>query len=201
MGEGLGEAVGETMGDGLNKRSPLEALVAPLVPRACREEVLGDLHERNPTGDCNVFLRDALLTVPLVIASRIRRTWEPTLFAFQAVVLCFSFCAAALLEMPWFLDHPAGLFRVAIPCAAALLAMVLDDAYGDSSRTPFVRLVRSPMVAVAAALVSQGALLVFRSSLALPVVITFRGVAAGLTWMLLIRAVFPPPSRSRRGRA
>lgn len=192
--------MGQTMGDGL-KPSLLEELIAPLIPCACREEVLGDLHERNPTGDCNVFLRDAILTVPLVIASRIRRTWEPMSFALEAAVLYFSFCAAALRVVPWFLGDPFGLLSLALPCAAALAALVIEEAYAAPDRPAAERWGLGPAIATVAAFASQGVLLAFRSSLALPLVITFRGAAAGLVWMLLIRAVFRPPSRSRRGRA
>src|SRR5437016_2809889 len=51
----LGQGVGETMGQGVGKAGGLmcsgpskaaEAIVAVFVPPACREEVLGDLHER-----------------------------------------------------------------------------------------------------------------------------------------------------------
>lgn len=190
--------MGETMGDGLNQRTRLEKLIAPLIPRACREEVLGDLHERNPTGDG--YLLDAILILPLVIASRIRRTWEPMSFGLQAAVLYFSFWTAAFLAEPWFLDS-FGLFCLAIPCAAALAALVIEEAYAAPDRAAAERWGLPAAIATVAAFVSQGTLLVFQSPLVLPIVITFRGAAAGLVWMLLIRATLPPRSRSRRGRA
>ena len=43
MGKALGER-GRLMNSGLSKTA--EAIVAVFVPPACREEVLGDLHER-----------------------------------------------------------------------------------------------------------------------------------------------------------
>ncbi len=187
------------MGDGLNERGPLEKLIAPLIPRACREEVLGDLHECSATP--GNYVLQALRTVPLVIASRIRRTWEPMLFAIQAAVLYFSFYAAASRTMPWFTEDLFGLLSLAIPCAAALAALVIEEAYAAPNRTAAERWGLPAAVAIVAAFASQAALLAFRSSFALPLIITFRGAAAGLTWMLLIRAVIPPPSRSRRGQA
>jgi hypothetical protein len=193
--------MGQTMGDRLKEPSRLEALVAPLIPRACREEVLGDLHERNPAGDCNVFLRDALLTVPQVIASRIRRTSDRCQLSLCTVVLYFSFFTAAWFEARQLIYEPGGPWRLAIPCAAALLAMVVDDAYASSAGTPFSRRLRGPMVAISAALVSQGALWAAGSALVLPPAIVIRGAASGLVWALLIRFSFQPPSQSRRGQA
>lgn len=189
------------MGDRLNKRSPLEALVAPLIPRACREEVLGDLHERNANGDCNAYLRDAILTVPLVIASRIRRTSDLRQLSMYAVVLYFSFFAAAWSDARQLIYDDGGLWRLAIPCAAALLAMVLDDTYANPARTRYARLLRGPMLAIAAALVSQGVLWAAGSDWVLPLAIMLRGCASGLVWTLIIRSRVRPPSEPRRGQA
>jgi hypothetical protein len=191
--------MGETMGERLNKRSPLEALVAPLIPKACREEVLGDLHERNSTSVRYVL--DALRTMPLVIASRIRRTSDRCQLSLCTIVLYFSFFTAAWFEARQLIYEPGGPWRLAIPCAAALLGMVLDDAYSDPSRTPFSRRLRGPMVAIGAALVSQGALWAAGSSLFLPLAIVLRGAASALAWTLIIRFSFQPPSQSRQGRA
>lgn len=191
--------MGQTMGDGLKERRPLETLVAPLIPSACREELLGDLHERNATK--GRYVLDALRTVPLVIASRIRRTTDRCQLSLCTVGLCFAFFAAAWFSARQLIYEPGGPWRLAIPCAAALLAMVLDDAYANPSRTPFARLLRGPMVAIAAALVSQGALWAASSTLVLPLATVLRGAASGLVWALIIRFSFQPPSQSRQGRA
>ena len=52
-------------------------IAAIFIPCACREEVLGDFEERctSPLQYC----RDAVVTVPLVTLSRIRRTANPQL--------------------------------------------------------------------------------------------------------------------------
>ena len=76
MDQRMGKAVRETgrlMHAGPSKTA--EAIVAVFVPPACREEVLGDLHERYrfPLQ----YGLDALRTVPLVIISKIRRTADP----------------------------------------------------------------------------------------------------------------------------
>ena len=70
------------MGDRLSK---IESVVGILIPPACREEVLGDLYERNPTALGFVF--DTILTVPAVIVSQIRRTSDARLLAVNVVVL------------------------------------------------------------------------------------------------------------------
>lgn len=75
------------MGDRLTKSNWQEAVVARLIPPDCREEVLGDLHERNIS--FARYLLDALHTIPLVVASRIRRTSDPGLLAMYAIV-CYT---------------------------------------------------------------------------------------------------------------
>ena len=52
----------------------IEKIVGIFIPPACREEVLGDLRERND--GVQLFIYDALRTIPLVIVSRIRRTTD-----------------------------------------------------------------------------------------------------------------------------
>jgi hypothetical protein len=63
----------------------IQAIAAIFIPCACREEVLGDFEERctSPMQYC----RDAIVTVPLVILSRIRRTANPQLLLMHAFVL------------------------------------------------------------------------------------------------------------------
>jgi hypothetical protein len=187
------------MGHRLNEFIRLEKLIAPLIPRACREEVLGDLHERNATS--LHYVLDALRTLPFVIASRIHRTSNGNAVSLCAVVLYFSFFAAAWFSARQLVYEDWGLWRLAIPCVAGLLALALDDAYSDPSRTGFLRRVRGPFIAIAAALVSQGVLWIARSALALPLTILPRGAASGLVWILIVRFSFQPPSQSRQGRA
>jgi hypothetical protein len=65
-----------------------EGIIAAIVPPACREEVVGDLHERYRSQ--GRYALDALRTVPLVIVSRIRRTADPQILVIQAFVLYLS---------------------------------------------------------------------------------------------------------------
>ena len=174
-----------------------EAVAAILIPPACREEVLGDLHERNATAWR--FTLDALRTVPLVIASRIRRMSEPGLLAMYAVGLFLSFFVAAWFDMRPLVYERWGFSRLAIPSVVELLALLLEDAYARPGPASAMRLLRGPMLAFAAAFFSQATLWAAGSTLTLPFAIVLRGGAAGLALTLTIRSVFQPPSISRRG--
>jgi hypothetical protein len=90
---------------------------------ACCEEVLGDLHERfkSPLR----YTADALMTVLLVIFSRIRRTADPQILLIQAFALCMSFLGAARLSGGEVLREQSGLVRLAIPAAMTMLGLIL----------------------------------------------------------------------------
>ena len=63
----------------------IEATVAKLLPAACRENVLGDLHERyRATAH---YIIDALRAVPFVVASQSRRNFRSDLLWAEAWVL------------------------------------------------------------------------------------------------------------------
>ena len=98
----------------------MEALVSLLLPPACREHVLGDLYERYTSP--RQYIADAALTLPLVIASRIRRTTDGVVLFMEAGTLYSSFfIAARFLDAP-FLAQPEALLRLAIPPVVALAA-------------------------------------------------------------------------------
>jgi len=104
-----------------------EAIVAFFVPPACREEIVGDLHERYSSPW--QYARDALVTVPLVISSRIRRTTDAHVFMLQVLAIYGSFLLAAWLKDRAFLNEPWGLLRLALPAGLMLVALILEDAY------------------------------------------------------------------------
>jgi hypothetical protein len=189
--------VGQKVGHRVKKANWPEAIAAILIPPACREEVLGDLYERNVTP--RQYVRDAVRTVPLVIAGRIRRTSDTGLLAMHAIVLYLSFFGAALFEVPPLIYERWGLWRLAIPCAAGLLAILLENAYSDLSHASALRLLRGPMFALAGACVSQAALWVSGSSLTLPLSIVLLGGLLALLLTFAIRLLFQPPSKSQRG--
>ena len=168
----------------------LEMLIGLLIPPACREEVLGDLHERY-NGRLR-YLGDVLSTVPLVILSRIRRTTDFQVLLMEAFVLFLSFWGAARFEDAVFLDDPLGLLRLAIPAATALLGLVLEDAYATPGRRSPLKPIRAPLFGVAMACLSQAWLSVGNPELTLPRWILLCGAAAGLLLVCGVRMLFPP---------
>jgi hypothetical protein len=114
----------------------VEFLVGVLLPPASRESVLGDLHEcyTSPAQ----YLRDAISTVPWVIASRIVRTTDPRLLLLEAFALYLAFVTSARFAGgPQFLELWNAYTRLALPVLAALFATVLVDAYTSYEKRLF----------------------------------------------------------------
>ena len=171
----------------------LEAIVSIFIPRACREEVLGDLHERFQSR--RQYIADALHTVPLVIVSRMRRTADPQVLLIQACVSYASFLGAAGLSNPDIVGDPRALVRLAIPAAMALLGLIFDDAYANPARRPPIDLARGPGIGIALALASEGLLSIMNPELALSRWVLLYGCAMSLLLSTAVRLLFPP----RRG--
>jgi hypothetical protein len=178
------------------------ASVALLIPPACREEVLGDLEERCTSSNAPgmQYARDAIGAVPLVILSRIRRTTDPQVLLMHAFVLYLSFYVVAWFKAPALLYEPWALLRLAIPGAATLLALVLEDAYAKPGHRSPLRLVRGPALGLAWALLFQAALSGGHSSLALPFWIVLYGGALGLLLTSALRLLFSPRWPSTQGK-
>jgi hypothetical protein len=166
-----------------------EAIVALFVPAACREEVLGDLHERYRSS--RHYAVDAFVTVPLVIASRIRRTADPQFLLLQACALYAAFLGAAWLNDRAFLREPWGLLRLAIPAGIALFSLVLVEAYAKPGPRSSFNLVRGPALGLGLALASQGMFRVSQSHLTIPGWITLYGCTIGLLLSSAVRILFP----------
>lgn len=158
-----------------------EAIVAILVPPACREEVSGDLHQRYRS-PAQYFV-EALLTVPLVIVSRIRRTTDPGVLLMQACVLYLAFAGAAWFGHEKILIENWGLLRLCIPAGIALLTMVLEDAYARQVPQSLWLLMRGPLL-------GAGMALLFGQQL--PVWTLLAGCGMGLVLSSAVRLLFPP---------
>src|SRR5262245_59217730 len=125
MGQTLGQAVGK--GGGLMHHGPpksAERMLASLVPPACREEVLGDLHERYRSP--GQYLAEAIRTLPMIIVSRVCRITDSQSLLMHALLLYSTFLSAA-----WFMDRGLlseqwGLLRPAIPAGVALLVLTVE---------------------------------------------------------------------------
>lgn len=159
----------------------IEKVVGVLLPPACREEVLGDLHERY--AGRRPYLAEAVRTVPLVILSRIRRTTDPGLLLLEAMALYLSLVLGVrVFGDPAFLEQPQAYFRLAFPVLVALLALVLVDAYASRSR----RLSLGPLAGFLALLL-QSNFQAANPELALP---SFRMILlSSLVGMLLVAAL------------
>jgi hypothetical protein len=187
MGEALGER-GGLMDSGPSKAA--EAIVAVFLPPACREEVLGDLHERYRSP--RHYGLEALRTVPMVILSRIRRTADPQVILMQAFALYVSFLGAAWFKDAALLRSQWGLLRLAIPPGMGLLGLILEDTYANPGRRSPLSLVRGPVLGLAFALVSQAVFRTGNSDLAVPRWILFYGCATSLLLSSAVRMLFPP---------
>jgi hypothetical protein len=194
----MGKAVGERgglMNSGPSKTA--EAIVAVFVPPACREEVLGDLHERYSSS--GQYGLDAVRTIPLVIISRIRRTADPQVLLMQAFALYASFLGAAWLKDRTFLSEQWGLLRLAIPAGMATLGLMLEDAYARPGRRSPLKLARGPVLGLGLALASQGMFRISNPDLALPTWITFYGCTLSLLLSSAVRMLFPPATDQLQG--
>jgi hypothetical protein len=145
-----------------------EAIAALLLPPACREEVLGDLHERYRSP--GRYWLDVLSTAPMVVISRVRRTSDAQVLIAQACLLYVAFFASE---------------RPAIATAAALLGIVLEGAYAPAGVRSSWALSRGPAVGVCLAMLSLsgvtgwGCVMAFLAASAVRMLFALAGTPAG----------------------
>jgi len=162
----------------------LEKGVGIFIPPACREEVLGDLRERND--GAQLFLYDALRTVPFVILSRVRRTTDSVVLLMEGFCCYVSYLAAAWVLSPAMVAKQDGLLRLAIPGAIALVMLMLVDAYADPRKKSLLR----PVLTVGLAFVAVFAVHLARPLL--PETIMAIGSGMSMLFLLVLRFLFPP---------
>ena len=162
----------------------IEKLVGIFIPPACREEVLGDLRERNEGSQ--LFIYDALRTVPRVIVSRIRRTTDSVVLLMEGFCCYVSYLSVAWGVAPAMTSNRDGLLRLAIPGAIALLVLVIADAYANPRKKSALR----PMLAVALAFAAV--FLVHAIHPLLPAMLLAVGSGMSLMLLLAMRMLFPP---------
>ena len=171
----------------------LEILVSITLPPACRESVLGDLHERY-TAPAQ-YAWDALSVIPWVIVSRIVRTTDAGLLLLEAFALYLSFAASARFTTgPAFLSLPNAYFRMAIPVLAALVALVFADAYARAER----RLALGSAAAFAALWFEFG-WAANNSNLSMPWHVLVYASALGTLLIAVLRAIFLPGDHRTTG--
>jgi hypothetical protein len=162
----------------------IEKSVGIFIPPACREEVLGDLRERNE--GAQLFLYDALRTVPFVILSRVRRTTDSVVLLMEAFCCYVSYLAAAWVLSPAMVAKREGLLRLAIPGVIALVVLMLADAYANPRKKSMLR----PVLAVALAFAAVFAVHLARPLL--PKAIMAIGSGMSMLFLLVLRMLFPP---------
>jgi len=184
----------------LGRRPPprtLEAIVGFLTPPACREVVLGDLHERyrSPMH----YISDAWYAVACVVYGRIRRTADPGVLLMDAMLLYLSFIAAARQLDRELLYGPLGLLRLAIPAGIAVVILALADAYArPGKRTPLRPLMQATL-GVGLTALAQTAFAAAGFSFALPWWIVLAGGSFGVVGISIVGMLFPPDDHRPRG--
>src|SRR4029453_13815129 len=151
----------------------IEDVVARLLPRACREHVLGDLHERYvSTGQ---YVWDAVRTLPYALWGQIRRRTSPLLAAAHGIV------------------HPrAGgpalaATGAAIAAITALVTVALRDAWVGRTWMSNLHLVLDAILAVALAGASHAFLHTIGSRLALEPAALLAGCATSVALLAGVR--------------
>jgi len=169
---------------------PIEKLVAFFIPPACREEVVGDLHERFLSTPR--YVADVLTTVPFVIVSRIRRTTDAVVFLMEAIVLYSSYLAAAFFLDRTLLTDALGLFRLGLPAAISLLVLMWADAYADPRNRSPLKPMLGASLGVAFAWLSQAVLLAGNADFMLPRSIMIAGSSLSLLLVSALRLLYAP---------
>jgi hypothetical protein len=177
----------------------LERLIGLLIPPACREEILGDLHERYQS--LPQYLFNMCSVTPMVIVSRIRRTADPQVLLLESFALYLAFLGATLLQDRTFLLAENALLRLALPCATTLVGALLEAAYTRPGRHSQLQLARGPALGIFAALLCQEVLRYADSDAVVPQWIMLNGSAMGLLLLSGIRFLFPPVTTRPSGAA
>ncbi len=162
-----------------------ETLVYWLLPPACREEVLGDMRERNRNSA--QYLVEATWTVPSVICSRIRRTTDAVLTLMVAVSMYTAFVMSAWWLDPALLFREYGFARVSIPLAIFLVVIMLADAYSDPKKRWPLKPLFGPTLGLAFTYAVE-----LNHRLALPASVLAWGGALSVLLVSTLRLTFPP---------
>jgi hypothetical protein len=168
------------------KQTPLESIVSLLIPPVRREEVLGDLRERNSSAQ--KYLLDAMRTVPYVAVSQVRRTMDLRAVGLEALALYISFLCG-----PW---HGRGsglrgspvVLLILVPVGVTLAMLRLLDAYAKPGNPTQIRLIARTGTAIGIAFAVEGALWLNGSALALPRMGLLSGGILALSLLPMVRA-------------
>ncbi len=176
----------------------IEAAVGIFIPPSHREHVLGDLYERYSS--TWQYILDAIFTVPLVIGSRIVRTTDFQVLAMEAAALYLSLMAAAWQAAGIaFFDQQAGCFRLMIPAAVGLAALVVGDIYGCPETRSAGHTIGNAAWGVTCALLAQAALPASSPGIVFPAWVLISSGVVSTLLVAALRLLFPPGSNRPRG--
>jgi len=162
-----------------------EALVYWLLPPACREEILGDMRERNQNSA--QFLVEAISTVPSVIYSRIRRTTDAVVALMEVVAIYTVFVMTARWLDNELLFDKYGFARLAIPPVTFLVAIVLADAYSVPAKRWPLKPLLGPILGLALTYAAE-----LNARWVLPASVLAWGGAISVLLVSTLRLIFPP---------
>jgi hypothetical protein len=120
----------------------LEWLVARALPRACREHVLGDLHESYTSA--REYVTDAVPALAAAIFSQIRRVTPLPFLLLEAVIVYGSIYVAAIWEASE--DGPPNVLKIAAASAVVMALLVFCDLY--PLRSEIVQIIDDGIVSV-----------------------------------------------------
>jgi hypothetical protein len=163
-----------------------EAVVAWLVPPACREEVLGDLRERHRSSAS--YLLEAAQVIPCMIYSRIRRTTDAVVAFAETLSMYTVFVTSTWCLNRAVLSDDRGLARLAIPPAIILAATMLSDAYSNPKKRRPLKPLFGPILGFALVFVVQFRL----GQWALPPAVVAWGSGMSALLVSSLRLTFPP---------
>lgn len=107
----------------------LETLAGILIPPACREEVLGDLHERYRSP--GQYLGDLLSTAPFLILSRIRRNADAQVLVMEALLVYGSFLAGEWYHDPALMAAKSAMARLVCAATLTFAYTLVDEAFSQ----------------------------------------------------------------------
>lgn len=162
-----------------------EAIVYRLLPPACREEILGDMRQRNQSSA--QFLVESISTVPSVIYSRVRRTTDSVVALMEAASIYTAFVMTARWLDNDLLFDKSGFARRAIPPVTFLVAIVLADAYSLPTKRWPLKPFLGPMIGLALTYAVE-----LNGGWALPATVLAWGGAISFVLVSTLRFLFPP---------
>ena len=168
----------------------VEKVLSLLLPPACREHVVGDLHERYQA--TTQYVKEALAVLAPVIFSRMRRTTDAQSFAIEALTIYLCFSIAAFYVDRTFLLLQDGSLLLLLPTAIAAVCLLFCNAYSNLEKPSFIKPVLQSIGCLTVAFLGQMLLFDLESRFAIPLRIMLLGSLASLLLVSTARSMFPP---------